>query len=191
MRRAGILFIVLGVILAFGSIAHAVATDVIEYPTPNFVDPTNWAAGYYYWDNDWGWTHNAIGGSITSASLNIGAYDVDWDWLGDPEVDLIYAKDDGIWKQLGSLTGQNNTWTYTTFNMGSEFFNDINNGLEVWMDIDSTHDYDVWAVALSKSALSIDGGSLPNPDPTAVPEPATMLLIGFGLAGVAALRKRK
>ena len=50
---------------------------------------------------------------------------------------------------------------------------------------------DIWAVALAKSVLSVDGGEIGSPEPgVGVPEPATMLLLGFGLAGLAGFKKR-
>ena len=46
-----------------------------------------------------------------------------------------------------------------------------------------------WYVTLAKSALSVDGGQIPNPNPS-VPEPATIMLFGAGLAGIGLLRNR-
>ena len=182
-----ILLIVLGMLLMFGTLANAAVTDVIQSPTGFFVpDETqvyDWP--YYRWyGDDWGWTHNAIGGTITTATLNISAWDVD---AASGEVDEIYADDNGVMTLLGTLSGLNDDWGYTTFNLGSNFFDDIASGLQVFMEIDSTDDG--WAVTLAKSALSIDGGTLPNPNPNPVPEPATLLLFGVGLVGVGIARR--
>ena len=183
-----ILFVVLGMLLMFGTLANAaVTTDVIQYPTGYFVDvdANKYDSPYYRWyGDDWGWTHNAIGGSITSATLNISAFDVDYSY---GERDAIYAYDDGTKTLLGYLAGGNDIWSYTTFALGASFYNDIASGLMVWMEIDSTDDG--WAVTLAKSALSIDGGTLPNPNPNPVPEPATLLLFGVGLVGVGIARR--
>jgi len=71
------------------------------------------------------------------------------------------------------------------------FEDEIATGLQVWMDVDAGHNEDWWAVTLAKSALSVDGATLPDPNPGhQVPEPATMLLFGFGLAGLAGFNKR-
>ena len=182
-----ILLVVLGLLLMFGTLANATVTDVIQYPTEYFVDvdANKYDSPYYRWyGEDWGWTHNAIGGSITSATLNISAFDVDY---SDGERDAIYAYDDSTKTFLGYLAGGSDIWSYTTFALGASFYNDIASGLMVWMEIDTTHAG--WAVTLAKSALSIDGGTLPNPNPNPVPEPATLLLFGVGLVGVGIARR--
>lgn len=187
MRKAKLLLVVLGLALAFGTLAHAAVVDVVQFPTGFFVpDETQTYNSPYYrwWDEDWGWTHNAIGGSPTSATLNISAWDVDTGGI-DPEVDNIYARDGGVWTLLGSLNGLDNSWGYTTFTLSADFYDDIASGLQVKMDIDSTHTYDYWAVTLAKSALNIDGGQLPGPNPgNPIPEPGSMMLLGTGLLGM-------
>jgi hypothetical protein len=189
MKKSGILFIVFGIMLAFGSLAYAVpVVDVQQYPTGYFVDSdaNKYAWPYYRWSgDDWGWTHNAISANFSTATLNISAFDVDEE---SGEVDEIYAYDNGVMTLIGTLVGVDNTWSYTTFTLGSNFFDDIASGLQVWMVIDA--DDEGWAVTLSKSALSVDSGQIPNPNPGAVPEPATFLLFGAGLAGVGLLKKK-
>lgn len=176
--------------------AYAVAvTDTIEYPTPEFVDPSDPYGNYRWWDEDWGWTHNAIGVSVTSATLNIAAYDVDYcaTETSGCEWDMISAYDSGTWVDLGLLEGSNNTWDFTTFTLGSNFFDDIAAGLQVRIDIDQNNTEDNWAVALSKSALSINGGVIPDPDPgtTPVPAPAGLALLGLGLVGLGFSQRRR
>ncbi len=190
MKKILLLIVAIAVLLS-GSVVFASTVDIIQYPTPQFVDPAYPMGNYRWYDEDWGWQHNAISGSIALATLNISAYDVDWSADTGGEHDLIYAKDNGSWTLLGELSGANDIWAYTTFTLGSNFYDDIANGLEVWIDIDSTHNYDNWAVSLAKSALSIDGGQIPNPNPgSKVPEPSTLLLLGAGLFGVGSLRKK-
>lgn len=189
---------VAGLLLSMGSAAYAVTvTDVQDFSkntsTTYFVDSdgNKYSSPYYRWYNeDWGWKHAAISGSVTSASVNISAFDVDWAY---GEVDKVYAYDNGVKTLLGTLTGQDNTWAFTTFDLGSNFFDDINAGLEIFVDIDSTNNYSSWALTLAKSALSIDGGQLPDPDPgpsQPVPEPSTFALLGLGAAGVLFARRR-
>ncbi len=157
-------------------------------PNTYFVptDGQKFESPYYRWNgDDWGWTHGAIGGTITSASLNISAFDVD---ASQGEVDKIFAMDDGSWVELGSLAGNNDIWAFTNFVLGANFFNDINAGLQVKMAIDTGDDG--WAVTLAKSSLSVDGGTLPPPVP-GVPEPETYAMMLAGLAAVGAIARRR
>lgn len=182
--------IALAALLASSGLANAATVDVVEYPSGYFT-PNNASlsiAPYYRWYNqDWSWQHSAIGGSFTTATLNISAWDVD----APSEIDNIYALDSGTWTLLGSLNGLNNDWGYTTFNLGSNFFDDIASGLQVNIDIDTTHIQNYWAVSLAKSVLSLDGGTLPGAAPGAapVPEPSALILLGSGIGGFALYRR--
>lgn len=173
---------------SFGQ-AFAATTDTIQAPTGYFApsDAQKYDSPYYRWvSEDWSWTHSAMAGPITTATLNISAFDVD---ASAGEVDNIFAFDTATssWSLLGSLAGANDIWSYSTFNLGSNWFDEINSGLQVKIAIDANQAG--WAVTLSKSVLSIDGGDLPPPNP--VPVPAAAWLLGSGLLGLAGVARRK
>jgi len=189
MKTARLSFVALALAASFGASA---AMDVKEYPTGYFVDvdANKYSAPFYRWKgDDWAWTHGGIAGSFSSASVSVSAFDVD---AGSGEVDNIYAKDSGVWTLLGSLAGASDIWSYTTFSLGSSFYDDINAGLEVMIEIDAAT-AGSWAVTLAKSVLIADGGTLPPPIPGVIPEPETyaMLLAGLGLLGFVARRRKQ
>lgn len=177
----------------FGASPALADVDIVEAPTGFFAPGTGATTDppYYRWhDEDWGWTHGAIGGPIASASLFISAYDVDFS-----EIDNIYGYDNGVFTLIGSLTQTGSEeFSYTEFGLGANWFDDIAGGLSLWVDIDSTHDEDFWALTLGKSVLTTNGTTPPPPTPGAIPEPSTWLLmiLGFGaIGGIMRARKRQ
>jgi len=169
-------------------------TDTLDYndntATTYFIPPSagvTTSPWYRYGNQDWGWTHNPIAGTFTSASLNISAYDVDF---AQGEVDLITIVN-GASISLGSLTGVNNAFSFTTFNLdltNPNIVSAINNGMKVFMNINAGSGN--WAVTLAKSSLSVDGGQLPDPNPTVPDGGTTLALLGAAMAGLAGLRRK-
>jgi hypothetical protein len=144
---------------------------------------------YYRWNgDDWGWTHNALSGTLSDAKLNISAYDVD----APREQDDIYAynNDTASWTFLGSLAGNNNVFSFTEFSLDSSWYDEIAAGLQVRMVIDVLDDG--WAVSLAKSVLTVNGGTVGNPNPgvNEVPVPAAAFLFAPALLGFMALRRK-
>ena len=190
MKKA--LVVLAAMVMVFGLSMGAFAAnyvETIEFPTEFFVpnETQTYNDPYYrWWDEDWGWQHTAVDPTgATTATLWISAWDVD----APSEVDIISIFDGTNWVDLGSLLGNNNAWGYTTFNV-FPYLPAITSGLQVKINIDSTHTEDWWAVTLAKSVLTLDEGTPPGPGPGPVPEPATLILLGIGLAGMATLRKK-
>ena len=186
--------VVVGVMLAAfsGTVAQASTIDIKEYPTGYFTasQSSTYDAPYYRWFNeDWGWTHGGVDAPTTSATLFISAWDVD---ASQGEVDNIYAYLGNTKTLLGSLKGLNDNWGYTTFNLDINIWGaELVSGLRVWMDIDSTHNSNTWAVALAKAVVTIDGGTPPPPNPGGVPDGgATLALLGGALMGLGVLRRK-
>lgn len=75
---------------------------------------------------------------------------------------------------LGPLAGADDIFSFTDFSLESSWFDEINAGLQLRMDIATVSKR--WVVTLAKSSLSIDSGALPPPVPTpsAVPIPAAV-----------------
>lgn len=157
------------------------------YWTPD--DASKYNDPYYRWNgDDWEWQFSGVAGAITDASVSVSAFDVDADW---GENDEIYAwnLDTSSWNLLGSLAGADNIWSFTSFDLASSWADEINAGLRVKMVIDAASAG--WAVALSKSSLITNGGTLPNPNPGTVPVPAAVWLFGSALAGLGVFGKRR
>lgn len=157
------------------------------YWTPD--DGSKDSSPYYRWQgDDWSWQFNPVAGTINSASVSVSAFDVD---ASSGEVDDIYgwSNDSSSWQLLGSLAGAGDIWSFTTFDLTSSWFDEISAGLQVKIAIDTLGGN--WAVSLAKSSLITNGGTLPSPNPSAVPVPAAVWLFGSALAGLGFFGKRR
>ena len=57
------------------------------------------------------------------------------------------------------MMGANDTWAFTTFTLGSQFFRQLTTGLQVKIDIDTGNRG--WLVTLAKSVVTTDGATAP------------------------------
>lgn len=170
---------------------NAASIDVVEHPNNFFVpDASSTYSSPYYRGaaGDWGYTHGAITEEFTTATLAISAWDVDYT---SGEFDEIFVMDDGALVSLGYLQGENDTYSYTEFTLTSSLFDEVETGLEVYMDIDINGNG--WLVTLAKSVLSVDGAPIPDADPgvDAVPLPASLPLLAAGFGALGILRRKR
>ena len=122
--------------------------------------------------------------------LSISAFDVN----APSEVDNIYAYNISTtsWDLLGSLAGNNNVWAFTNFTLDASLYSSVAAGLDVRMEISVGAGQSNWLVTLAKSTICTDNVcDAVDPNPTTVPEPATLGLLGVALAGLVAARRRR
>jgi hypothetical protein len=185
--KCGFVLVIAGIFLfsSLGNQSFALSFNDFINNAPGFNQDTNY-------NQDFSWTHNpipiSIASTITYAEVKIMAYDVDSDatdtdpkviFSGRKEVDNIYAYDNGLKTFLGPLIGGSSVWEYTTFTLGSNFYDDIINGLTLYLDSDALGNNPYWVCQIGSSELK----------GTMVPLPGAFILFGTGLFRLAIYRR--